>query len=133
MMATGRSGVSAAATYFLSLLRIVAGSLFFCHGVQKLLGVWGGHKVPLVAFLGLAALLEFIGGLLLITGLFTRVVSFILCGEMATAYFMAHGSKGGIPIQNGGELAVLYCFLFLYFVFAGAGGFSLDALLRKKA
>ncbi len=88
--------------------------------------------VPLFSLLGLAGILETFGGLLLILGLFTVPVAFVLAGEMAVAYFMVHFPRGLFPIQNGGELAVLYCFIFLYLFAAGAGTVSMDHLVRKK-
>lgn len=121
-----------------SLLRIVAGFTFSLHGFQKLLGLFGGMggKGGTATFLTLiwfAGALELVGGPLLLLGLFTRPVAFVLCGEMAVAYFWAHYSRGFFPIINGGELAVLYCFVFLYLALAGPGPISLDAILRKKA
>jgi len=120
-----------------SLLRIVAGFTFSLHGMQKLLGFFGGMsgKGGTVAFGSLfwiAGGLELIGGLLLVLGLFTSPVAFVLCGEMAVAYFKAHFPHGFFPLANHGELAVLYCFLFLYLWTAGAGPLSLDSLVRKK-
>ncbi len=82
--------------------------------------------------MGAAGLLEFVGGLLIVLGLFTRPVAFVLCGEMAVAYFMQHAHRGFWPILNAGELAVLYCFIFLYLAVAGPGIWSLDAFVRKK-
>jgi putative oxidoreductase len=120
-----------------SLLRIVVGFTFSLHGFQKLfgpligLGGRGGH-VPLFSLLGLAGVLECFGGVLLILGLFTVPVAFVLSGEMAVAYFKAHFPRGFLPIHNGGEPAVLYCFIFLYLFTAGAGPLSLDHLIRKK-
>jgi putative oxidoreductase len=123
--------------YVLSLLRIIAGAAFSCHGLQKLIGVFGGmggHGA--VAHLGsqpwIAGVLESVGGLLIVLGLFTRPVAFILCGEMAVAYFTVHYHRGFWPILNGGEPAVLYCFLFLYFFAAGAGPISLDRAIRRR-
>lgn len=128
------SPLASAATYFHSLLRIIAGFLFWCHGCQKLFGVWGGHKAPMFSQPGAAGLLEFIGGILIVIGLFTRPTALILCGEMAVAYFLVHAKRPGpLPIQNGGELAVLYAFFFLWLVFAGAGAISVDAAIRHKA
>jgi putative oxidoreductase len=124
--------LSRVSTYFRSILRIVVGFLFLCHGAQKIFGVFGGNKMPMVSYLGLAGILECIGGTLILLGLFTRVTAFILCGEMAFAYFMMHAKRGPMPIANGGELAVLYCFIFLYLIFAGAGIFSMDAMIRKR-
>jgi putative oxidoreductase len=115
-----------------ALLRIVAGYLFMMHGVAKLFHVphvamYDG--VQLMSLIGLAGVLEMVGGALLIVGLFTRVTAFILSGEMAVAYFMAHASKGDplMPMLNQGEPAVLFCFLFLFFAAAGAGAWSIDA------
>jgi putative oxidoreductase len=116
----------------LSVLRIIAAFLFMVHGAQKLFGFLGGQKPPLFSLLGVAGLLEFLGGLLLLLGLFTSLVAFILSGEMAVAYFYAHFPQGFWPLQNRGELAVLYCFIFLYLAAAGAGPWSLDRLLLRK-
>ena len=121
-----------------SLLRIVAGFTFSLHGIQKLLGFFGGFggkggTAPFASLLWFAGALEMVGGLLIILGLFTSPVAFILCGEMAVAYFKAHFPHGFLPLRNGGELAVLYCFIFLYLCTAGAGPLSLDSLVRKKS
>jgi putative oxidoreductase len=125
----------------LNLLRIVTGLMFACHGAQKLFGVLGfPHRVPLESIFGLAGILEFFGGLAIALGLFTRAVAFVLCGEMAIAYWSFHvrtglvhrGPLGIVPIVNQGELAVLYCFIFLLLVSYGAGGFSLDRRLRHR-
>jgi len=123
-------------SYALSLLRIVTGFTFSCHGAQKLLGLFGGMggsgaKAHFFSLLWAAGFLEAVGGLLIILGLFTAPVAFVLCGEMAVAYFMQHFPRGFWPIRNGGELAVVYCFIFLYMIFAGGGAISLDALWRK--
>ncbi len=118
--------------YALSLLRIAAGFTFSLHGFQKLFGYFGGRHFELLSLLGIAGVLESFGGLLILLGLFTRPVAFLLCGEMAFAYFKQHASKGFWPITNGGELAVLYCFIFLLLVTAGAGPLSLDRIIRKK-
>jgi putative oxidoreductase len=119
----------------LAVLRIVTAYLFMAHGTAKLFGMpyqkmFDG--LQLMSLPGLAGILEVFGGLLILIGLFTRPVAFVLCGFMAVAYFMAHGSQGNIllPMLNGGELAVLYCFVFLYFVFSGAGAWSVDAMRR---
>jgi putative oxidoreductase len=118
--------------YALSLLRIVAGFTFSLHGFQKLFGYFGGKSVHLLTLFGLAGVLECFGGLLIVLGLFTRPVAFLLCGEMAAAYFKQHLPRGIWPISNGGEPAVLYCFVFLYLVTAGAGPWSFDRLIRRK-
>jgi putative oxidoreductase len=109
-----------------ALLRIVAGLLFACHGAQKLFGVLGGQQMPLMSQMGLAGIIEFGGGLLIAVGFLTSIVAFIASGEMAAAYFTAHAPRGPVPIQNGGELAVLYCFLFLYIASRGAGMWGVD-------
>jgi putative oxidoreductase len=119
-------------------MRIVLAVTFSCHGLQKVLGLLGGvnhqgAKAPMFSVAWVGGVVELIGGLLLLLGLFTRPVTFILCGEMAYAYFFVHFKRGGLPIQNGGELAVVYCFVFLYFVVAGAGPISLDRLLRRSS
>ena len=118
----------------LSVLRIVAAFLFLQHGSQKLFGFppSGQASGPLPPMLLAAGVLEFFGGVVLLLGLFTRPVAFLLSGEMAVAYFMRHAPRGFWPVLNGGELAVLYCFVFLYLSVAGGGEWSLDAL-RKKA
>jgi putative oxidoreductase len=120
----------------LSLLRIIAALLFMEHGLMKLFhfpiaqpGLPPGGLPPMML---IAACLEVAGGLLLVLGLFTRPVAIVLSGEMAAAYFMAHAPKGFYPAVNMGELAVLYCFLFLYLAFAGGGEWSLDAQVRKR-
>ncbi len=124
--------------YALSLLRLVAGFTFAAHGLEKLFGMFGGiggrgAAVHLTSLLGLAGALETLGGLLILAGLFTRPVAFVLAGEMAFAYFRQHAPRGMWPILNGGELAVLYCFIFLLLSAAGPGPWSLDGLIRKKA
>jgi putative oxidoreductase len=124
--------------YARSLLRIVVGFTFSLHGFQKLFGVFGGlggvgAKAPVLSLLWVAAVLETVGGALMIVGLFTVPVAFILCGEMAVAYFIRHFPRSPWPIVSGGELAVLYCFIFLYFVTAGPGPWSLDSRLIKKS
>ncbi len=122
----------------LGALRIVAGYLFIAHGSAKLLGfphVAMFDNLPVMSLPWIAGVLELVGGGLLIVGLFTRPVGFILSGLMAFAYFLAHASKGTplLPLLNGGEPAVLYSFLFLYFSVAGGGAFSLDNLIRGRS
>jgi putative oxidoreductase len=116
----------------LNLLRIMTGFLFLPHGAQKLFGVLGRHAVPLISWLGLAGVLEFFGGLAIILGLFTRRVAFVLAGEMAVAYWWRHARSALLPIANGGELAVLYCSIFLLLWVHGGGRFSIDGLLHKS-
>lgn len=117
----------------LSVLRIVAAYLFLLHGTAKLLGfphIPMFDNLSLTSLSGIAGVLELIGGALLLLGLFTRPVAFILSGQMAVAYFMGHASKGNglFPLLNGGEAAVLYCFIFLYLAASGPGPWSLDAM-----
>jgi putative oxidoreductase len=112
-----------------SILRIVTGLLLLQHGTQKLLGFPDPTKGPIESFaslMGLAGIIEFAGGILLIIGLFTRPVAFICAGFTAVAYWMAHAPQGIYPIMNMGELAILFCFVFLYFVTAGPGPWSID-------
>ena len=117
----------------LSVLRIVAALLIMQHGAQKLFGFPPPtSKPPLMSLLGFAGILEFIGGLLLLLGLFTRPVAFILSGLMAVAYFMAHAGQGFWPVLNRGELAALYSFVFLYLSAAGGGPWSVDYCLRRR-
>lgn len=119
----------------LGVLRIVTGLLFLQHGSAKLLGaphVAMFDGLQLFSLLGLAGVLELGGGALIVLGLFTRPVAFVLSGMMAVAYFMAHAPRAFLPILNQGELAVLYCFVFLFLAVAGAGAFGLDALRAKN-
>jgi putative oxidoreductase len=121
----------------LSILRIMTGLLFLQHGLNKFFNFPpAATQRPYELFTlapGLAGILEVGGGVLLVFGLFTRPAAFILCGEMAVAYFMAHAPRGFYPYSNGGTLAVLYCFVFLYLFVAGGGEWSLDRLLRRGA
>ena len=123
----------------LSILRIVAGLLFLSSGLQKWFGFPVANtnfaNITLISMVGIAGLIETIGGVLVTVGLYTRAAAFIMSGEMAVAYwyYANRPAKGFMPIQNGGTLEVLFCFVFLYLVFAGAGVWSLDAMLRKKA
>ena len=114
----------------LSVLRIIVALLFIAHGVVKLFGFPEGAQpgqVPLFSLFGLAAILELVGGGAVLIGLFTRPVAFLLSGEMAVAYFMVHAPQSFFPVLNGGELAIIYSFAFLYFAAAGAGPWSIDA------
>jgi putative oxidoreductase len=118
----------------LSVLRIVTGFLFLWHGTQKLFGFPPSQQAasgPLPTMMLIAGSLEFFGGLLILFGLFTRPVAFILSGMMAVAYFMAHAPQGFLPLQNRGELAALYSFVFLFLAVAGAGPWSLDNLWNR--
>jgi putative oxidoreductase len=119
----------------LSVLRIITAFLLIAHGAQKLFGFLaapGMPSPPLFSLIGFAGILEFFGGLLLLIGLFTRPVAFILSGLMAVAYFTVHAPGGFWPLQNKGELAVLYCFVFLFLAVAGGGEWSVDRLLRRR-
>ena len=120
----------------LALLRIVAGLMFMQHGAQKLLGMFGGMggqggTAEPFSQMWIAGVLELVGGAMIALGLFTRIVAFILAGEMAVAYFQAHAPNGFWPIVNQGELSVLYCFVFLYLFVAGPGAWSLDGLRAR--
>jgi putative oxidoreductase len=107
-----------------ALLRIIFGFLIACHGAQKLFGVLGGKSEIHVPLMLVAALIEFIGGILIGLGLFSRIAGFIVSGEMAMAYFMVHAKGGFFPIMNKGELAVIYCFVALFIACHGAGPFA---------
>jgi putative oxidoreductase len=120
--------------YILSILRIVIGLLFLQHGLSKAFNFPAPSPVPsLSGLLILAAFLETVGALLFLVGAYTRIVAFILSGEMAFAYFMAHAPRSFYPLVNSGELAVIYCFIFLYFAFAGGGPLSVDRAVLKQA
>jgi putative oxidoreductase len=120
--------------YILSILRIVVGLLFLEHGLSKVFDFPAPSPVgALSGLLILAAILETIGAALFLVGAFTRIVAFILSGEMAFAYFMAHAPRSFYPLVNGGELAVIYCFIFLYFAFAGGGPLSVDRTALNQA
>jgi putative oxidoreductase len=126
---------AALAPQLLSLLRIVSALMFLQAGTVKLfgwpMGMPGGATVSLTSQVGIGGILEAAGGFLLLVGLFTRPVAFVLSGEMAVAYFQFHYPNGFWPVVNQGQLAVLYCFIWLYFSAAGPGPWSLDALLRR--
>jgi putative oxidoreductase len=117
----------------LSVLRIVSGLLFLEHGTGKLLGFPPSDHAAteLFSLIGVQGVLELVGGFLILIGLFTRPVAFILTGDMAVAYFMAHAPKSFFPTINGGQLAILFCFVFLYLVFAGGGKWSVDEQLAR--
>ena len=121
--------------YALSVLRVAVALLFIEHGGEKLLGFPLSERAApdsLTPLMWVAGGLEFFGGLLVLLGLFTRPVAFLLSGEMAVAYFVAHAAQGFIPLQNRGELAALYSFVFLFLAFAGGGARSLDELLFRQ-
>ena len=130
VLATQRASLSV-----LSILRIFTGLSLLEHGTGKILGfpvVANFANVQLTSLTGIGGMIELVGGILFTIGLFTRQVAFILSGFTAVAYFMVHAGKSFYPVLNGGELS-LYCFVFLYFVFAGAGPWSIDALRDSKA
>ena len=115
-----------------SLTRIVVGFTFALHGAQKLFGVLGRDAVDLFSRLGVAGVVEFFGGTLISLGLYTPWIAFIASGQMAVAYFITHYPQGIWPLTNGGEPAVLYCFVFLYFASRGSGPVSLDRIIRGR-
>ena len=119
----------------LSVLRIVTALLFIAHGTQKLFGFpaaeWG--PTSLMSLMGVAGILEVFGGLAILVGFMTRPVAFVLSGMMAVAYWMAHAPANPFPVNNGGDAAILFCFAFLYFVFAGPGAWSVDTMRSKAA
>ena len=114
-------------------LRIAAGLLFAFHGAQKLFGVFDGTAQPLASLMGLAGIVEFAGGVLVMIGLLAGLAAFIASGQMAFAYFLAHAPRGSWPIQNEGELAALFCVVFLFISARGAGMWSVDALLFRRS
>lgn len=119
--------------YLYAALRIVSGLMFSMHGTQKLFGFPGdGSPVPLASLMGFAGIVETVGGLMIALGFFTSVAAFVASGQMAFAYFMVHAPQGPLPILNRGELAVLNCFLFLYFASQGSGIWSVDAALGRS-
>jgi putative oxidoreductase len=118
--------------HVLSILRIVVGLLFLEHGLAHLFGFPAPQAVPAFTLHWFAGAIEFVGGILVTLGLFTRPAAFIMSGEMAFAYFISHAPRGFFPILNNGDPAILYCFVFFYLAFAGAGPWSLDALIGRK-
>jgi putative oxidoreductase len=118
----------------LALLRIMVGLLFLEHGTQKLLGFppSANPGPALLSLMGIQGIIELVGGILIVLGLFTRPVAFILCGDMAVAYFMSHFPNSFFPITNRGDAAILYCFIFLYLAVAGGGTWSVDASRRES-
>ena len=118
-----------------SILRIVAGAMFLCHGLQKLFGAFGADPVRLGSQMGVGAVIELAAGALIAFGLFARPAAFVASGQMAVAYFQFHVEWTGwkwLPIVNGGEDTVLYCFVFLFIAARGAGGWSLDRAVRAQ-
>ncbi len=114
------------APYLYAAMRAVFGFLFLFHGLQKLFGLFGRAAVPLASLPGTAGVIELVAGLLIMVGWKTRPAAFLASGEMAVAYFMAHQPNGAWPIQNGGELAALYCFAFLFIAARGSGTLSIE-------
>ncbi|BAU13000.1 DoxX family protein [Leptolyngbya sp. NIES-3755] len=119
-------------SYIYAVLRVIVGLSFALHGTQKVFGIPGNKApMPIASLLGVGGLIELICGLLIALGLWASYAAFLASGEMAAAYFMVHASKGLLPIVNGGELSVLYCFLFLYIAAHGSGIWSVDAWISK--
>jgi putative oxidoreductase len=116
-----------------TLMRVAAGLLFLCHGLQKLFGWFGGQRVALDSQLGFAGVIETTAGVLIALGLFTVVVAAVAAFEMVTAFVTVHAPRGGLPIQNGGELALLYCAMFIYMAVRGDGRFSIGGLIRTSS
>lgn len=112
-------------------MRLVLGLMYACHGAQKLFGAFGGQAMTDKPLMLVAGVIEFFGGLLIAIGLQAGWAAFIASGQMAVAYFMAHSPGGFLPIVNKGELAVVYCFVFLYIASRGSGSLSVDGALRK--
>ena len=120
----------------LSILRIVSALIFIAHGTQKLFGFPAppaSGLPPILSVYGIGGILELVGGILLLLGLFTRPVAFVLAGEMAVAYWFFHAPRSPYPVLNGGDASILYCFVFLYLVFAGPGPWSLDRMMGRRA
>lgn len=115
-----------------AVMRIVIGLLFWCHGLQKVFGLFEGRLPPLLSLSGVAGMTELVTGLMMAAGFFVGAAAFVSSGLMAVGYFMIHFGKGFWPIENHGELAVVYCFVFLYMASRGAGVWSLDAALNRE-
>jgi|SRR5665213_3784479 len=121
------------APYVLSVVRIVVALLFFEHGLAKMIGFPQGPALPVDFSLHwFSGVIEFVGGALLIVGLFSRCAALVMSGEMAFAYFLSHAPRDFFPLVNRGEGAILFCFIFLYFAFAGPGRWSLDTLIARR-
>ncbi|MDB5614880.1 MAG: DoxX family protein [Devosia sp.] len=118
--------LSAYAPQALAVLRIITALLFIAHGVQKVLGFPEGMSPPVGSIFWIAGLIEIVTGILIAIGFFTRPAAFIASGTMAVAYFMVHAAQGPLPVGNGGDAAILFCFVFLYLVFAGPGAWSVN-------
>ena len=119
--------------YLYPLMRFIAGFLFTCHGLQKMFGVLGGHVVSGDPLHTAAGVIELVAGVMIAVGWLTGYAAFLASGQMAVAYFKAHAPHGFWPIENHGELAALYCFVFLYMASRGSGRFSVDALVTRRA
>ena len=131
-MRTLYANLETARPYILSILRIVAALLFLEHGLQKYFG-FPSAGPPMTSLLYVQGVIEIVGGILLLVGAYTRVVAFILAGDMAAAYFMAHFPRSFFPALNGGDAAVLFCFVFFYLFFAGGGSWSVDRAALKQS
>ncbi len=129
-MAFGKGSAIAGAAY--SAMRMVIGFLFLCHGLQKLFGILGGRQAALMSRLGAAGVIETVTGILIMVGVATTLAALVAAAEMIAAYYLQHAPRGGLPIQNGGELAVAYCFVFLYVATQGNGRWSLASLLGRS-
>jgi putative oxidoreductase len=130
-MASLYANVERARPYVLSVFRIIVALLFLEHGLQKFFG-FPSAGPPMTSLLYVQGAIEIVGGILLLVGAYTRVVAFVLAGDMAVAYFMAHFPRSFFPAVNGGDAAVLFCFAFLYLVFAGGGPWSVDRVALKQ-
>ena len=132
-----RERLSLYAPVMLSILRVVTGLIFLAHGTQKFLGFpvgdMAGSGWALDNLGAVAGIIELVTGVLLVLGLFTRIAAFVASGTMAVAYWYAHAPQDFFPVNNAGDAAILYCFVFLYFVFAGPGSISLDSALRTRS
>ena len=116
-------------SYFYAILRIISGAMFAWHGSQK---VFGASAKPLTSLLGIGGVIELVGGILIAIGLCASIAAFICSGEMAVAYFKAHAPGGWNPVENHGEAAVLYCFIFLYIASVGSGVLSVDRIFKRS-